>query len=446
MSTLTVSKDFNSMSPSSIFKMYVLPHLLGYYIATSYIIIDGIIVGRFLGANALAAITVIVPVFELILAIGMLISVGASIPISQSLGRGDEHSARKIFNEACIIKAIISVIIMVGGNIYAKEISYYLGATEEIIDLSTLYLKWFAGTSPILLFGYSLGTYIRNDKRPHLAMISLAIGSIVNIVSDLLFVIVFDMGLIGVALASAVGSSVTILILMPHFVKKLGVLYFEKVTLHKKNFIDILRYGFPIFFTEFSIGLVTLIYNKELSIRFGVIGITTYAIIGYIALLVLTTFLGIGSGVQPAVSYFYGSENKKGIISLYKFSAIVSILSGIIFYIIILIFAKYCIDLFIHEKIEGLHEFSINAINLYFIGFMLAGINIATLSFFTSMSKDKIAFVLSLGRGFILIAIFIKILPYVFGDNGVWLSVTFSEVVMFILTLPMIYSIFFKNK
>ena len=218
-------------SAGTIFLRYAIPQMVGLLFNSIYVIVDGVFIGARLGSSALAAAGAAVPAVELLVALSMAVTSGAGVLISVRLAASDRKKALQAFNTCMLLQAVISFIIAFAGNLFIHPLARMLGATPEIHDMTVTYLRYILTFSPFLLFSYLMGGLARNDGKPGLAMAALSLGSLSNIVLDYVFMYPFNMGIAGAALATAVGPLFSILILLPHFLRRNGRLYFARVRL-----------------------------------------------------------------------------------------------------------------------------------------------------------------------------------------------------------------------
>lgn len=420
--------DFNKAKTSTIFLKYIIPQMIGLVFNSIYFIVDGVFIGNKLGSKVLASVGLTVPVVEISIAISMLIAVGGGILLSISKGQNDVDKGREIFNIVNKFTIILAIAIVILGNVFMMPLAKALGADSSTITDVVIYLRYYITFSPFLIFSFVLSTFIRNDDKPNLAMIALIIGALTNILLDYILMYPLNMGIAGAALATGLGPLFSVLILLPHFIKKKGDLYFEKSKLNKFILKRVFIEGLPAFIAEFSIGFVTLVYNKAiLKQGLGDDGLAIYLVIGYASLIFLTSFLGVGQGVQPVISYLEGARNTKKIKSLFKSTVIFNLVLAIILYISMFVFGKYFYGFFIKDNTVLLTK-TIKASKIYFLNIPFAGINILIISFLQSMSKSKDAMIVSLMRSTFMIIIFIIILPNILGEFGMWIAMTFAEI------------------
>lgn len=418
---------------------YAGPGILGLVANSLYIVVDGIFVSKMLGAKSLAAVTTVVPVVELLIALSLMISIGGGIYISISQGRGDEKESRVYFNNGLALVLGVAVFITIASLFLRTQIVGLLGATPDIFDEAVEYFVWFIAFVPFFMLNYALGTWIRNDGKPNLAMAGQVIGAIMNIALDYLFMGPLQMGIAGAAIATGLGPVVGIILVAPHFLKKKGTLYIEKVKIEFKYIKDILIGGLPSFSIEFALGVMSFLCNLFIVSKFGAEGLAAFGVIGYINLILLSVYLGIGQGTQPLVSRFYGQRDVKSIKYVYKFSAILSFALGIIGYIALLIFKAPITAIFIDPSDIALTEMTTYAITLFFFSFAITGVNVTTASIFEAKHSVGFSMIISILRAFAILLPVLWFFNRMANPNMLWLAVPVAE----ILTLPV--SLFLWN-
>ncbi|MBU5486214.1 MATE family efflux transporter [Clostridium sp. MSJ-11] len=417
----------NKKSLLRLFLSYAIPGIAGLLFNSMYILVDGLFVARILGREALAAVTVGVPVVEVLLALSMLISVGAGVLISNSNGAGDTKEGRRIFNLSFRLLMATSIIIAGLSLIFIYPLSSFLGATPDIIDLVVEYLRYFFAFSPAFMLSYGMCTWLRNDSKPSLVMIAQIVGALSNIILDWYFMVPLEMGLAGAALATGLGPVFSILIMLPHFLRKKGNLYFQKVKLDIATILLTIKRGIPSFMMEFALGITTLICNIAIGIHMGSLGFAAYGIVGYIALIATSIFLGMAEGSQPLISFFHGAEEDSKIKDIINISLIISTVIGTVTYFLLYNFGKYPVSVFAGKDIDLINT-SVNAVIYYFPALFISGINIVIASGLQSIGHWRESVVISLCRSLILLLPLLFVLPTFLGNNGVWVSVPIAEV------------------
>ena len=413
--------------PRTLFVKYAIPQMIGLLFNSVYVIVDGIFIGNRLGRDAMAAAAVSVPFVEILIALSMAIASGAGVMISGQLGRGEKGKALQTFHAAMLCAAALGSFIIALGNVFIHPLAELLGSTPQIHTEAVRYLWYIVTFSPFLLFSFLLGGLARNDGRPKLVMIALAVGSVSNIVLDYVFMYPLNMGIAGAALATAIGPVFSVLILLPHFLLKKGKLHFAKVHIRFDLIKYILTLGFPSFIMEFTIGIVTFVYNFAIVKHgYGEIGLAAYLVIGYLMLIILTLFLGMAEGLQPVFSYFAGVGEEERSREMRRFAVKVFLGIGALCYLMIVLFSRNFYSVFSPDDLE-LIDFATSKSIPYFCSFFLAGYNILMISYWQSTQDTKSALAVSLSRSIVWPAALTMLLPLAFGNEVIWLCHSLSE-------------------
>ena len=316
---------------------------------------------------------------------------------------------------------------MVLGNLFLNPLARLLGSTPQIHEEAIRYMWYIVTFSPFLIFSFLLSGFVRNDGNPGLAMAALAVGSVSNIVLDYVFMYPLNLGIAGAALATALGPVFSVMILLTHFFRKRGVLHFARVNMYFSEIRRICILGFPSFVMEFTIGMITFIYNFAI-VRYGYgeTGLAAYLLIGYLMLIFLTVFLGMAEGLQPVFSYFSGlGETQRGE-KLRTFSVKVFVAAGLAGYLLIVLFSRNFFAVFNPGDTE-LINFAQGKSLYYFSGFFLAGYNILMISFWQSTQRTKRALLISALRSIIWPPVLIIVLPLFLGRESIWLCHSLAE-------------------
>ena len=411
----------------ALFVKYAIPQMIGLLFNSIYLIVDGIFIGNRLGRDAMAAAAVSVPFVEILIALSMAVASGAGIMISSQLGRKENEKAVQTFNTAILCAAGIGILVIALGNVFLHPLAELLGSTPQIHDKAAGYLRYMVTFSPFLLFSFLLGGLARNDGCPKLAMFALAFGSVSNIALDYVYMYPLDWGIAGAALATAIGPVFSVAILLPHFWMKRGNLYFAKLKIRQHIILRIFTLGFPSFIMEFSIGIITFVYNFAIvQYGYGEIGLAAYLVIGYLMLIILTVFLGMAEGLQPVFSRFAGSGEVNRNRDMRRFAAKIFLTIGILCYLLILLFSSYFFSIFNPQDPELIAFMTSKSIP-YFCGFFLAGYNILMISYWQSTQSTKKALLISLSRSLIFPPILIFILPAIWGGEIIWFCHSIGE-------------------
>lgn len=421
-------------SVTKIFFKYLIPSLVGMLLMAVNIVVDGIMVGNRLGEVALAGVGIATPVYTLFLGMSLWIGIGGATLFSQAMGQGKPKRAQFIFTFSILFIAIFTIIIGLTAFIFQEQLTYFLGANEETYPFAKDYLK------VMLLFGFvltienALSIFVRNDQNPNLAMIGLIVTAVTNIGFNYYFLFVLNLGLDAVAAGIIMSSFLGVLVMSSHFFRKSNHLRLTRIRFEQRLFKSIISIGFPSFLSEFGISVFTVAFNVTLARLAGTVGVAAFSVLNYVHSVMLMAFLGMGSAVQPLISYYHGAEETERTKQTIKVAISVAVVAGLIAFTVGQVWAKQIVAIFGDFSPE-IVAMSVTGIRLFFIAYLFMGINFVMMSYFQSIIQIRMATWITASREIIFMMIFILILPLFLGVNGVWISVPLAELVVVVTIL-----------
>ncbi len=416
------------------FKVF-LPTCISMIMYSLYCFADAFFVAQGAGNIGIAAVNIALPMFTFFSSIGMMFGVGTAILTSIYKGRNRLDKANKIFTLYVVVGTVTGIVIFTLFSLYTTELSVLLGANEALLDTTVSYMKSIAPCGLLSIFIYSLPIVIRADGNAKLAMIAGLAGNFTNIVLDYVFVLVFSMGAMGAGVATSIGNVVSIIILMFHYILKKNTLKCVKNFFNLKYLKRILLNGFSSCVLELSTGSVILLTNIALIAISGNDAVSIFSVITNIAFIAKNLFSATAQAAQPIISENYAKRNFEVIKAAQKLAMIVAIVISIFTIIILNIFGKQFLSIFIGKSETLLAEGAI-AILIYYSLFMFTGINTILMYYFQSMECSRIATMISVLRGFVYPVILLLILPKIFGIYGIWFMVSLAELLTFLTIYP----------
>ena len=416
-----------------VFINYLIPSVSATMVTSIYILADTMMIGRGVGANGLAALNILLPMYSTFYGFGMMCGIGGSVLFGFSRGKGEEKEARGYFTTALILAAILAVLSVVLCNVFFEPLLDFLGCTPAMREYAVPYGRILMLASPLYIFSCFLQAFVRNDGAPRLAMIGVVAGGITNVVLDYIFIYMFHWGMAGAVLATVAGTLLTIVILGSHFLKaenhlKLG----GGIT--PKKFRDVLINGMPSFIMELSSGVIMLLFNLQLLKYVGDIGVVVYGIISNVALVVTSLSNGIAQAAQPMISANYGAGKAERVREGRNLSLAVAMAAGVLFTSSGFLIPVPIAELFLVPT-EQIIAMAVPAIKLYFVSFVISEWNIICGTYFQAIVKPKLSLMITVMRGVVLNSILVFVLPAMFGVSGIWAVVTVSEAMTAIAVL-----------
>lgn len=424
------------------FLKYLIPSVSAMWFFSIYTMVDGIFVSRGVGPSALAAVSLSMPYINAIFAIALLVAVGSSTLISFYLGKNEKEKSNKIFTLNIIILSFIGFVISLFSFMFLEKISLFLGATEETLKYTMDYLGIIIIFSTFFMLAYSLEVLVKADGFPIYSIIFVSLAAFTNIILDYIFVIIFNYGVKGAALATGLSQLISFLGFLLHFLSRKSQLKFTKIHLDLKLAKNIFTIGLPEALTELSAGVTIFFFNTALLKYLGDSGVTAFGVIIYINNLVMMTMIAINQGIQPLISFYKGKKANKKIESIFKLALGTTITFSIFFIIISQLWTDELVSIFISSSNTDIYDLSQYALKIFSFSFTLCGFNILVSGYFTALKNIQDALFISIMRGFLLIPILLLILPNIIGSVGIWLSPVVSE----IITLVFSFNLLFKNR
>ncbi|WP_273213536.1 MATE family efflux transporter [Helicobacter rodentium] len=408
-----------------LFFSYFLPSLVAMLALSTYSTIDGIFVGKKLGENALAAIGIAWPIFPILIAFELLFSVGAAAMASYFLGRRKAFRARIVFSSVFYFALSTSVFGGVVLYFYSDSIALLLGSSATLLPLVQHYTEVIYLGAFIIVLHPMLDIFAINDKQPVLAMFAMIAGSLTNIILNYIFLFVLELGIASSALATLLGHGVGMCILLQHFLRKKGDLYLIKA-FDIYALLSATKNGIPQSSSEISVSLMMLIFNRTISEIAGDRGLAIYSVLMYAGIIPFTILLSMAQGVQPIASFNYGAGLMSRVRGIFNFGLVFSFGGGIVLYVLFFIFSPYLIAWFLPSDIAmrdiNLLKDTQNAMQFYFLGYILLGVNIVSAIFFQSIQRTFSSFVITFAYTLLFTFCFVMILPRLYGFDGVIVS------------------------
>lgn len=402
------------------FFKFAVPSVLGMVISSLYTVVDGIFVGRGIGALALGSVNIVYPFIMLQIAIAMLLAIGGANLFSSSKGRKDFSRANNIFAQSMSILLAASLIFNFAAILFAEQFCAMMGADETLLAGAANYLAWMALSGIIFMPGLGLSIFIRNDGAPKLEMLGTLCGAVTNIILDYFFIMRFGWGITGAAVATGIGQWVSVAIYATHFRSPQRTLRLTKPRFHLPEIAKIVYNGFSSFLMEFSQSAVALSFNIVIVARIGVAGISAYSVVMYICSIFNMVLIGVVQGAQPIISYNHGCSNNKNVRSVYKMGVFSCLALSLFFYALIFIFGKNLAGLF--SKDANLVETAVQMMRCYFLGFFPVGVSLMSILYFQARSREAKSILISVLRCIGFVQLFLLILPGFFGAYGIYLS------------------------
>ncbi len=414
-----------------LFRRYFIPTLMGMLVTAIHVLIDGIFVGRGIGSLGVAAVNIVVPLFTICTGIGLLIGVGGSTIISINNAKENYSETSSIFSQSLILMLFIGTGLTILGIVFMKPIALFLGASSDILPMVLEYMLIVLLFTNIFIVATAMSNFLRADGAPQIAMIVTLMGSLINAVFNYIFIFIFKWGMTGAAIATGIGNVFSLFITIWYFAYKSKHMKFKFVKIQGKRIMEIFKIGFPSFLSEASISIVTLLHNLVMMSALGARGVSAYGVVSYIYPFMMLIFLALTLSMQPVISYNYGAGEEARVKEAFRLVVKVAIVLGVLFYLSGLFFSEEMVGMFIVDDMET-KRLASEGVRLFFINFIFLGINLAFAMYYQSIERASVSAVITVFRGFLIVAVVLYSLPGLIGTRGIWLATPIAEAITFV--------------
>lgn len=419
------------------FLKYVSFNILGQIAYSCYTLADTFFVSADIGTNGLTALNLAFPVFCIISGAGLMIGIGSSSRFSILKSCDEPKAADQVFTNALILVLVFASLFFCSGVFASHHLVKILGADSQVFEITNLYLKVLMVFAPAFMLNHVLQSFVRNDGAPSLSMAAMITGSFSNIILDYLFIFPLRMGIFGAALATGLSPVISMLVLLPHFVKKKNGFHLTRPdpAQVKRNTGTILSNGTPPFLTEAASGIVMFLFNSIILRISGNVGVAAFGVISVISLVVIALYTGLSQGMQPLISQYHGAGKHGQVQILLRAALITSILLSLTIYGIIFFYTPQLVSVFNREQDLILAGYAVPGLKLYFMACPFIGFNIVLSTYYISINHPLPAQIISVLRSFFVLIPMAWFLSSLWGMTGVWLAYPATEILVFFFAL-----------
>lgn len=426
--------ELSTLNVFKLFRKYFIPTLFGMLSMAAVTAIDGIFVGQGVGSDGIAAVNIIIPLLMLFTGVGLMIGAGCSVVASIQLSKEKYKAARINVTQALIFATIIAAIPTIGMMTFPERTVKLLGSSDYLLPMATNYLIWFV-PSWIFQIWISISLFIiRLDGAPKLAMICSLISAILNIGLDWLFIFPFGWGVKGAAFATSisiiVGGLIAIIYLL-FYARNLRLhpikLSVKSLRLFVRNIGYQCRIGSSALLAEATLATLMFMGNQIFMKYLGEDGVGAFGIACYYIPFVFMVGNAIAQSAQPIISYNFGLGDQKRVQTTEKLVLTTSFICGILITSLFTCCPRLLVWLFISTDSPA-SRIAIEGFPYFSIGFIFFILNLSIIGYYQSVERIKPATFFALLRGFIFLIPSFILLPKAVGTNGIWLALSFSEI------------------
>ena len=424
---MNTTKALESESIGKLINRFYWPAFISVFVNALYNIVDRIFIGQGVGSSALSGLSIIFPIILIMAAFGMLFGIGTGVQISIRLGKKDKEGAEKTLANGFLMMFLVAIFITLLGFAIKKPLLLAFGATQETYQYAQDYLNIILMGTIFQVLGFSLNNVIRSEGNARIAMVSMLISAIANMILDPIFIFTLDMGVEGAAWATVISMMLMCFWVLHHFLRKRSVVHlnFKKLKPDWKIIGAIVAVGMAPFSMQLASSGVQAVLNVQLIKFGGDVAVAASGIIMSIMNMIFMCIIAVTMATQPIIGYNYGAKKftrvKEALIKGMKIASFISF-GG---FLLVQLFPELLIKAF-NTNDEELVRIGVRGTRIGLAMLFLVGFQVVVGNYFQSTGKAATAMLISLLRQVIVLTPAMLILPAFFGLDGVWMSMPVS--------------------
>lgn len=419
--------------------LFTMPPIMMMIFTSIYSVVDGYFVSNYIGKTPFAALNLIYPFIMIMSSIGFMFGAGGSALIAKSLGQKQPQKANMQFSLIVYTSIVLAIVLSIVGIILIKPIASLLGAQGEMVDLCVLYGTIILIALPFFVLQFEFQSLFITAEKPKLGLWTTVASGVTNMVLDWLFIAIFDWGLAGAAIATALAQFIGGVVPLIYFGRKnTSLLKLSSTLFDSRTLIKTFTNGSSELMSNLSMSLVCMLYNIQLLKYAGENGVSAYGVLMYVSMIFIAIFIGYLVGTAPVISFHFGAKNYKELKNLLKKSTLIIAISSVLMVILGEVLAKPLSLLFVGYDKELL-ELTQRSFIIYSFSFLFAGFAIFGSSFFTALNDGLTSAVISFLRTLVFQVAAIMVLPLIFDTDGIWYSLIVAEVLAVAVTVLFLF-------
>lgn len=422
-----------------------MPTILGMLVNVFYNMVDTFFVGQTGDPNQVAAVSLTMPIYLLLMAFGNIFGIGGASYISRNLGAKQFDKVKKISSFGFYASIIVGFISMAIFLIFMPFILRISGASENTYQFSKDYLVIVAFGAPFVVNQMAMGQIVRSEGAAKEAMIGMMIGTVVNIILDPIMILSMNMGVAGAALATIIGNACSSVYYVWHILRKKSLLSvsFKDFSMQSDILKNVFAIGIPVSINNILMSASNILINNYAA-GFGDNLVAGLGVAQRLFTLVILVFVGLGQGIQPFIGYNFAAKNYKRMNASIKLSCLISVITGTVLLIFSFIFSSQLVKLFIND-VEVI-DYGVKILIASYSMAPIIGFQFIFMSTFQALGRALPSLVLSLSRQGIAFIPAIIIGTKLFGINGIIWSQPIADAVSVIIAASMYIYIYKKMK
>ena len=375
----------------------IIPTILAMLVQILYNLTDTFFIGKLNDPYQVAAVTITMPVFMMLMALSGIFANGAASFLSRSLGEKNYIQAKQISTIAILMMAVTALLVMFIFFLKLEDILVLIGSSENTYNYSKHYLQIILSGSLMIMLNFGISQLFRAEGGAKIALLGMIIGTGSNIILDPIFIFVLNQGVVGAAYATIIGNTLSLIfyIICYNKGKSLVPPSLKYLKIDMSHIKEILKIGLPS-----SLSQIMMSFGSALSFYYAAFyddyAVAAMGVSQRIISIAIFTFIGIATGIQPLIGYSYGAFNYNRLKDTLKYTIKLSLQISVIFVLLFIIFSRYAIIVFINEP--QVIEYGSRILRIFTFAIPFASLQMIFMVTLQSMGKALPSLILSLSR------------------------------------------------
>ena len=433
--------DFGSGKIGPLFRSMFFPTLVGMLFMSAQTIIDGILVGQGVGAEGIAAVNIVAPIWTVVTGIGLMFGIGASVIASMHLAENNEKAACIILTQAFGMGFVLIAVVTLLCLLMPKTLVYALGCSAALEHYALDYLLWLLPGMVFLLWQCVGMMMVRLDGSPRYAMWIQVVGAIVNLSLDWLFIFPLGMEVKGASIATAIACIIGGLMSLAYFIWFSDKLKFYRLKASVTSLILTLRntgymmkVGSATFLTEIAMSITMIAGNYMFMSMLHEDGVAAFAIVCYLFPVIFSVNNAVAQSAQPIISYNYGAGDTARVNCALRVSLYAAVLCGAGVLALLVLGDRFIVSAFLRPT-ELSYSLAVNGLPWFATCSLFFALNVAFVGYYQSTTQAKRAMVYTILRGIVFAVLGFILLPQVIGTIGLWTAIPTAEFLTLVIII-----------
>lgn len=434
------SLELKDKNIGSLLLNFSIPAIIGMLVNSLYNIVDRIFLGQGVGRIAIAATTVAFPIMIVLMAVSMLIGIGATSLISIRLGEQKIEEAERIAGNATTMFIILPAICTIIFEMFPDQILTLFGSSPTVLPYAKEFLRIIMLGSVFGAISMGMNNFIRAEGNPTRAMSTQILGAVINIILNYLFVMRLGFGIKGSAMATVIAQFVSAMWVLSYFMggNSLVKIRLKNMIPNFRVLMGIIAIGFAPFAMQLANSVQNVILNKTLHHYGGDLALSAVGIVMAIGTIMIMPLIGLNQGAQPIIGYNYGAKQYSRVKETLKIAILAATCFCVAGFLVIRLWAAEIVTLFTGTDV-ALTSLATHALKTFFLVLPIVGFQIVCAGYFQAVGKALQSAVLSLSRQVLFLIPLLLILPKFWGLEGAWRTPPIADVLSVLLTGTLIF-------